>query len=110
MIARRALQTALGEMQLEPDAPRPDGDDWRCEFRLRGALTDRSAFAMGVDAFQALRLALGMIATDLRFSAEFEAGPLRWLDLDEPGFALSKALADLGWGRPDSAMAAEETP
>ncbi len=100
MIAARTLHSAHGDVRVELDAPVPDGADWRCAFRIQGPLGTSSARAMGVDAFQALQLALVRLAMDLRMGPEFAAGPLRWLDLDEPGFALPPGYPELSWTHP----------
>lgn len=80
------------------DIPTPDvsGDNFRCNYGIKGPLTVRSGHAMGVDAFQALQLALERIGTDLLFSEEGQRGELRWLDVPyDVGFPVPASIRDL---------------
>ena len=99
VIARRVLASALGEMTVTLDAPVADGLDWRCGFRIEGPRLSAEAHAMGVDGFQALDLAMRLIGAALRSGEEFRAGPISWLDRDEPGFPLPQGCEELGWRR-----------
>ena len=98
-IASRVIHTALGKIRVELYAPEPLGADFQCGYRIEGPRTRKKSRAMGVDGFQALELAILKIGVDLRASPEFEAGPLQWLDRDDPGFPLPASIADLGWKR-----------
>ena len=67
-----SLGTVIAERRLTPrDAPRRSvvvslgtprqtkhSDDWECPFRIRGAGMRRVEYGFGVDAFQALTMAL----------------------------------------------------
>jgi hypothetical protein len=96
-IATRTLRTALGDLRIETDAPERQGDDVMCAYRILGPRTVRRSRMTAVDGVQALQLVMERIGAELRASPEFEAGPLRWLDMLEPGFPLPGAIADLGW-------------
>lgn len=100
VVATRVVETALGPMRVELDAPVPDGPDSVCVYRISGPATNRTGRAMGVDGFQALQLAMERIGADLRASEEFEAGPLRWLGMPGPGFPLPEPMRGMGWDRP----------
>ncbi|MDO9711262.1 DUF6968 family protein [Paracraurococcus lichenis] len=96
-IASRVLQTALGDMRIELFLPERLYGDVACRYRIIGPRTKKEARAMGVDGFQALQLVMTRIAADLRASPEFEAGGLRWLDRENPGFPLPEIIEDAGW-------------
>jgi hypothetical protein len=100
VIAARRLRSALGEILVELCAPQAEGEDMRCAYRITGPRLSVASHAMGVDGFQAMDLALRKIGIELRMSEEFVAGPIRWLDRDEPGFLLPESCAELGWSRP----------
>jgi hypothetical protein len=102
-MATRAISTALGDLRVDIAAPTRQGPDHVCAYRITGPRTNRQSRALGVDGVQAVLLALEKIGAELRASPEFEAGPLRWLDMDEPGFPLPTSIAHLGWGREPSA-------
>jgi hypothetical protein len=59
-------------------APRPhDGGDWECPFRIVGLERhERVRVGIGVDGFQALFLAMTMMAALLYTSREYEEGRL----------------------------------
>jgi hypothetical protein len=97
-IATRQLSSSLGTIRVEMDAPVRSEGDYACIYRIVGPRTSKRGKVMGVDGFQALQLTFERIAADLRMSAEAAAGPLSWLDMDEPGFPLPAELVDLGWG------------
>ncbi|WP_376089586.1 DUF6968 family protein [Roseomonas sp. CCTCC AB2023176] len=96
-IARRELGSVLGPVIVELDGPRADGADAACNYRIAGPRIGAAGQVRGVDGFQALHLAMERIGAALRASEEFAAGPLRWLDMDEPGFPLPPRLAGLTW-------------
>lgn len=62
----------------------PDHTDYFCPYQIRGAGSERIKYACGVDAFQALRLALIAIGTELEALNEELGGKLRW-HCDEKG-------------------------
>lgn len=71
----------LVELVIGP--PVPDQDDWRCDVRIDGKLR----YAMGVDAVQAMWLALCLAGAELYSSKAYEAGELLWhggADLELP--------------------------
>ncbi len=78
-----AVVASLGKPSLMPDVPNPD---WYCPYVIQGPHRRREFFAAGVDAFQALLLALTAVRTDLELMKR--EGKLTWLDSDDLGIAL----------------------
>lgn len=71
-------------------------ENYHCHYRIKGPHTDRTSRAMGVDAFQALQLAMERIGTDLLFSQEGQKGALRWLEVPyDIGFPVPASIRDL---------------
>lgn len=100
--ARRVLQSAWGPVEVVMEVPVADADDgdFRCAYRINGPRTQRRSHAMGIDAFQAIELAMQKIGTDLFFSEEGQHGELRWLDAPyEIGFPLPESTRDIAPGR-----------
>ncbi len=71
----------------------PDGEDYYCPYQIVGIGSERVKYAGGIDAVQALQLALKKIGTDLYTSQEAQAKQLLWAG-GEPG--------DFGFPVPDS--------
>jgi hypothetical protein len=69
--------------------PREVEGEWQCDYETRGLGKPRRRFAAGIDAMQALMLALRAVASDLATCDEGIAGRLRWLDQSDLGFASS---------------------
>jgi hypothetical protein len=75
-----ALATPSGDTQVPITVEPPMGQDrnWSCRFEIGWPTGARVKDAHGVDAVQALLLALQMIGTDLYSSNEHAEGRLRW--------------------------------
>jgi len=56
--------------------PQPDQDDWRCAYQLVWPGYDRTRYAMGVDRWQALQLAMRITPTMISTSEDCKAGRL----------------------------------
>lgn len=69
----------------------PDADDYYCPYQISGIKRSNVRYAGGVDAVQALELALKMIGADLYTSDEAKAGALSWKGSDK---------GDLGFPQP----------
>lgn len=99
IIATREFELAgdpLGQVLVEILEPHPDGANWRCDFRVTGL--DQGAFsfyAMGVDAAQALFLAMQNIASILYTTDEYKAGHLTWLGQGNLGLPTPESIAHL---------------
>jgi hypothetical protein len=74
----------IGRPAPFPDTP--DGD-WYCPYIIDGMGEHREHFMGGVDALQALLLAISAVRVELTSIAE--ATTVRWLDSDDLGISLS---------------------
>lgn len=91
----RRFDTPGGEVICRFRCPHPDGPDFRCDYEIAWPDRVRSSYGMGVDAVQALLLAMQKAHTDLLISPEREAGELRWLGQRTLGLPVADALRDL---------------
>ena len=74
----------------------PDGnDDYFCPFKIVGISNDSIRYAGGVDAIQALSLALQMIGSILYTSQEAKNGNLSWNGVADLGFPVPDSIRDL---------------
>lgn len=80
---RRNVVVRLGK-------PEPDGDDWACSFQILGLERERGLRVMGVDAFQALLLAVKALAVNLEAEAKRVGGNFCWLGQATSGFPISQ--------------------
>jgi hypothetical protein len=74
--------------------PHPEGDFY-CPWRIRGLADGKVRSAYGIDAIQAMWLALHMIGAYLYTSDEGRARRLSWLGEADLGFPVTKGLEDL---------------
>lgn len=91
VIARRTLNTKDGraiEILLGMPEPYPDGKDYYCAFQVVGLDDEKVRHAGGVDAFQALLLALKKLTYYMTSLDEVKLGDVRWLDGSEPNLGL----------------------
>lgn len=70
-----------GAVRVELDRPMAatGHPDFRCTFRISGLSRERASHAYGVDAVQAINLALIKIHAILSSSGEYQQGRLTWL-------------------------------
>ena len=73
--------------------PEPDRGDYRCDYKIIWPDWERSFHAFGIDAVQALLLAMQMAHVDLLLSPESKAGKLRWLEQRDLGLPLPPSAA-----------------
>jgi len=92
IILERTFNIGSESIRLEVDQPRPDGDDFRCEFRLQGAGLAREAYGMGVDSIQALLLALQHAHLDLLAHRRDTGLPVEWLEMRDLGLPLPSCV------------------
>ena len=80
----------------------PDAEDYYCPYQILGLGNERVRRAGGVDAVQALELALKMIGTDLYTSKESQSGELSWSGgkKGDLGFPVPDVLRDLAPSQP----------
>ena len=91
IIARRSLQTKGGrEVQIIVGRPEhfPDEEDFYCPFSVNGLGDDRVRYAGGVDALQALILALKMLSVYVMTLEDVKQGDVQWLDGSDPTLGL----------------------
>jgi Protein of unknown function len=104
VIASRTLTMEVDGRELDVPvtvhAPVDQADHWCCEFAIGWPDKPKRGKGNGIDAVQALLIALEMIAINLYSSEAHKQGRLKW---DEPhggyGFPLSSAIRDLYEGR-----------
>lgn len=87
LIADRVLllQTNNGvarEIVVRLGKPEPDGEDWTCTYQIVGFARTCGLKVYGVDAFQALLLAIKSLVVDLEVQATRTGGRLSWLGMD----------------------------
>lgn len=87
----RTISVSIGQPFVPPDF---DGN-WCCPYRIEGLGGGAIRYAGGVDAVQALWMALLMIGTDLYTSAPGIAGRISWLGMRNLGFPVPEAVRDL---------------
>ena len=63
----------------------PDHCDFYCPYQINGAGSETVRYMCGIDAFQALQLAIKALAADLEVLNEHLRGNLRW-EGDENGW------------------------
>ncbi|MFT3722559.1 MAG: hypothetical protein QM773_03145 [Hyphomonadaceae bacterium] len=97
---------ATREFELAGDPPEhvlleileahPDGVNWRCGYHVTGLNQDAFSFyGMGVDAVQALHIAMQNAASILYTSEEYKAGRLTWLGMRNLGLPTADTIAHL---------------
>ena len=78
VVAERALDyfgtdgAAAGVLRV--DAPKPDQNNWRCDFAVSWPGFERRHRVMGVDSYQPLLLALHAVGSEIAGSEDFKAG------------------------------------
>ncbi len=77
-ITRKFQLDMESAVQLDICKPEPDGKDFKCTFHITGLGTSHISHAMGIDAVQAMSLALSKAAVILYTSEEYKQGRLTW--------------------------------
>ena len=88
LVGKKGEQTFTVTVKIGRPVPHPEGD-WECPYLISGPPNPISIRVAGVDAVQALYLALRMIGSDLRFL--YKDIHLQWLDMDDLGFPVPEA-------------------
>ena len=90
MIAERVFASGEKTVRLQIFSPTPHSADARCAFKLVGPQGEIDGHAFGVDAVQALQLALQkahiMLLSDSAYAS------VRWLDQQDLGLPLPIGL------------------
>ena len=77
-------------------APQRIEDDWSCQIEIGWPGENLTRIAVGVDAVQALELALKMIGAQIYASDHHESGMLEWLEPGKGyGFPVPNGIRDL---------------
>ena len=100
VIASRVLKLRQGPDEIPVPirvfAPEQRDIDWACRFEIDWPDETFTFYAMGVDAVQALELALKMIGASLYGSDHHASGSLMWLESGRGyGFPVSYNIRDL---------------
>lgn len=61
-------------VEVYQPTPTPGHDDWRCEFRLSWPNYEKLGYAIGIDAWQALQLAMRVVPSYVYSTSDFKAG------------------------------------
>lgn len=65
-------------VEVQVESPIQGAEDWSCAYRIAWPNAARNGFGHGVDAVQAMLLALHAIGTDIYTSDYHRSGRLRW--------------------------------
>jgi hypothetical protein len=100
VIATRVLKLRQGPGEIPVPirvfAPEQRESDWACRFEIDWPDETFTLHAMGVDAVQAMELALKMIGASIYGSDHHAAGDLMWLEPGKGyGFPVSHNIRDL---------------
>jgi hypothetical protein len=63
----------------------PDHDDWYCPYQIKGVGDEKVRYRGGIDAFQALQLAIRALGVELDVLNQGLGGKLKW-EGDEKGW------------------------
>ena len=72
------------EVRIDKPVPYEDGNDFLCAYAIKIGEQQTISAASGMDAVQALQLAMKKIAVDLRYMSETSGVPISWIP-DTPG-------------------------
>jgi hypothetical protein len=100
MIASRILKCRIGpdivDVAIRLYPPEDLGDAWRCPYHIDWPHGTWSSSGYGIDAVQAMLLALQKIGTEVYLSEYHETGSLFWLEPgDGFGFPVPPNVRDL---------------
>lgn len=99
LIAERKLtleRDSAVQIPVRVFLPRELSADWACRFTIGWPDEEFEMEVFGVDAFQALELALRTIGVMIYTSEHHKAGELMWLEAgDGYGFPITSSLRDL---------------
>ena len=100
LIAHRHL-TVIGpsgeiEVAVRLFRPEEDAGMWICRYEIDWPSQERSHFAAGIDAIQAIFLALQMVGIELYTSTYHKSGFLKWSEQSQGyGFPVARNVRDL---------------
>ncbi|HVZ99047.1 MAG TPA: hypothetical protein VG841_01895 [Caulobacterales bacterium] len=73
--------------RIQLHAPHLDQSHWRCDYTIEWPGYHRQGYAMGVDSWQALKLAMQNVGTDIFVSEDFERGDVGEVDAKVTNYA-----------------------
>lgn len=80
--SRKKIRVRLGKPE------RSEKGDWICPYEITGFKKPIGLSVWGVDAMQALLLAIKGLSADLDINAQREEGKLTWLEEEGGGFSI----------------------
>jgi hypothetical protein len=84
------------EIPIHIFAPKRQKVDWSCQFEIGWPDEKLTRIAIGIDAVQALELALRMIGAQIYASDHHDSGRLEWLEPGKGyGFPVPNGIRDL---------------
>lgn len=100
VIASRVLKcrspSGIAEVPVRVSQPEPVPGAWFCHYEIQWPHGRRAGYGSGVDAVQALLIALMNIGAELYASEYHERGDLYWTEPgDGFGFPAAKSIRDL---------------
>lgn len=100
VIAKRVLKLRGRQGDVEIPilifSPQRENGDWSCQIEIGWPDEKLTRIAVGVDAVQALELALKMIGAQIYSSSHHESGVLEWLEPGKGyGFPVPNGIRDL---------------
>jgi len=99
MLQRTLIYTAYSGDVLVPvtiEAPRDEGRDWSCTYEIGWPDETRRHTMYGVDATQAMLVALKIVGAEIYTSDFHRSGRLRWLEPgDGYGYPIPKGIRNL---------------
>jgi len=93
-LLRKGEKTELVVLMGKPEAF-PQGADYYCPYQIKGFGREKVMAIAGIDAFQAIQLALGTIRVELEVIGRDSGGQILW-EGDEAGYL---GFAELRWDR-----------
>ena len=86
VIGSRQFSLTTGEsIDVTLFLPEMNGDDYKCEYKIRGSNLNIDGYSFGIDSIQSIYLALKNISTDLYASELWSSGNLHWTGGFNPG-------------------------
>jgi len=93
--SKERITVIMGMPRRESESPH----DFICPIQITGIGSETVKHVRGVDAFQALKLAMEMLGTQLYVSVNRQVcGRLRWNGGSDLGFPLATTAAEFGAG------------
>jgi hypothetical protein len=79
----KKITVLIGKPRLSPKSKRFPNPDYYCPYQIVGVGDQKTRYAAGVDAVQALQLVFTAIGIDIQLLNKRRSSPLKWLVQDE---------------------------